>query len=42
MDIFDIASVDMDAEVLSQDFDNVDLYGDILEENDTESDVQFE
>lgn len=36
MDNFDNYSIDIDAECLHQDFDDVDLYGEKIEENETD------
>lgn len=44
-DNFEHYAVTIDSDVLSQDFDDVDLYGDKIEENDSnecETDIQFE
>lgn len=36
-------SVDMDAETVNQDFDEIDLYGTrIIEDDDTDCDIEFE
>lgn len=42
MDYFDTYSVEMDAEVLHQDLDDIDLYATKVEETESESDVLFE
>lgn len=33
---------DMDAETINQDFDDIDLYGNKMIEDDDESDIEFE
>lgn len=43
MDWFEAASVTIDGECLSQDFDDIDLYGERKVEDDTpDIDIQFE
>lgn len=42
MDVFDYATTNIDTEVLYQDLDNVDLYGEKMNESESESDIQFE
>lgn len=42
MDEFNYGCVDIDREVLCQDFDDVDLYGTKMETSEFESDIQFE
>ena len=39
---FDNLAVQIDAECTSQDFDDVDLYGEIMIEDDNDSDLEFE
>ena len=39
---FDAHTIQIDGEVLNQDFDDVDLYGEKLIEDEEESDLQFE
>lgn len=44
-DNFDYFSVTIDSDVLSQDFDNIDLYGDKYEEENSDTfgdDIQYE
>lgn len=42
-DEFAITSVEIDAELLSQDFDDIDLYGEKLEDDDNfDTDIAFE
>lgn len=44
MEDFDIYSVNIDSECLHQDFDDIDLYGEKIEESDDDfgSDINFE
>ena len=39
---FDNFAVNIDAECASQDFDDVDLYGEIMIEDDNDSNLEFE
>ena len=39
---FDAHTIQIDAETISQDFDDIDLYGEKLIEDEEESDLQFE
>lgn len=39
----EVYSVDMDAETVNQDFDEIDLYGTrMIEDDDTDCDIEFE
>lgn len=42
MDEFSYGCVDIDREVLHQDFDDVDLYGTRMEETSDSTDIKFE
>lgn len=39
---FDNIAVNIDSECISQDFDNVDLFGEIMIEDGEETDINFE